>query len=129
MFQTALALGEAVLSKFDMGVRLRKAYKAKDYAQMRAICDQMPVVIQRVDAFIQAYRKQWLAQNKPQGLEVQEIRLGGLCARINDCKERLEAYLAGEVTEIHELNETILPYANWGLQYNLYRGLVTVSEL
>ena len=70
-----------------------------------------------------------MKENKPYSWEVHEIRLGGLYARINDCKERLEAYLAGEATEIPELNENILPYANWGLQYNLYRGLVTVSEL
>lgn len=110
MFQTALALGEAAVSKFDMGVRLRKAYKAKDYAQMRAICDQMPVVIQRVDAFIQAYRKQWLAQNKPQGLEVQEIRLGGLKERLRGCMMRLEDYLAGRVDKIDELEQELLPH-------------------
>ena len=110
MFKTALALSQAAAEKFDMGVRLRQAYKAGDKQQLRAICNQMPVAIQRIDAFIQAYRKQWLTMYKPQGLEVQEIRLGGLKERMRGCMTRLEDYLAGRVDSIDELEQELLPH-------------------
>ena len=110
MFKTALALAQASAEKFDMGVRLRQAYKAGDKQQLRAICNQMPVAIQRIDAFIQAYRKQWLTMYKPQGLEVQEIRLGGLKERLRGCMNRLEEYLKGDVDKIDELEQELLPH-------------------
>ena len=70
------------------------------------------VDIQGVEDFVQAYRKQWLKQCKPQGLEVQEIRLGGLKERLRFCQMRLEDYLAGEVETIDELEQELLPHAN-----------------
>ncbi len=112
MFKAALAFAQAAAEKFDMGVRLRAAYKAGDHAQLRAICYQIPVAIQCVDAFIQAYRKQWLTLYKPQGLEVQEIRLGGLKERLRGCMLRLEAYLKGDLDKIDELEQELLPHAN-----------------
>ena len=75
------------------------------------------------------FRRQWLKEFKPYGFEVHTIRLGGLRARIIECKRRIEEYLSGEKTSIPELEEEILPYANWGLQYNSYRGLVTVAQM
>ena len=71
----------------------------------------------------------WMRDNKPFGWEIQEIRFGGLYSRILDCKERLEEYLDGKVENVPELEEDILPYADWGLQYNLYRGSVSTSTL
>ena len=71
----------------------------------------------------------WMRDNKPYGWEVQEVRFAGLASRLLDCKERIEEYLEGKVENIPELEEEILPYADWGLQYNLYRGLISVSNI
>ena len=70
-----------------------------------------------------------MTEYKPYGWEIQQIRLSGLQGRLLDCRERLIEYIQGKVENIPELEEEILPYADWGLQYNLYRGLVSVSEI
>ena len=54
-------------------------------------------------------RAVWYRENKPHGFEVQEYRLGGLIFRLRSLKKRIEAYLSGEITELPELNEKLLP--------------------
>ena len=131
LFETAYALGRVLMEKYDMGVRLRKAYKTGDKKTMRDIAYQMRIVIQRIDAFLQSYRRQWLTQYKPNGLEVQEIRLGGLKERTRACMTRLEAYLNGNASKIDELEEELLPHAtiypDGRISYLSYDDSVTVA--
>ena len=54
------------------------------------------------------YRKQYTI-NKTYGFEVQDARLGGLKRRLENCRERLLAYANGEIEQIEELEETLLP--------------------
>ena len=49
-------------------------------------------------------------ENKPQGWEIQDARLGGLIRRIKTCRERLQKYLTGRIEKIDELEEEILDY-------------------
>ena len=72
----------------------------------------------RVQAFYEAFRDQWMTENKPYGFEIQDIRLGGLIQRIKHCKQRLEAYVQGEIDEIVELTEKILDPFGGGETYN-----------
>ena len=129
LFENLANLCDVLDVKAELGLRTRKAYQAGDTAALSALVADYEEAARRLKIFHRSFKAQWMKENKPYNWEVHEIRLGGLYSRIGDCKERLEAYLRGEVTEIPELTETILPYANWGLQYNLYRGLVSVSEL
>ena len=55
--------------------------------------------------------KVWLRNNKPQGLEVIDFRLGGMESRIATAKMRVEAILAGEIESIPELEEERKPFA------------------
>jgi hexosaminidase len=41
---------------------------------------------------------------------VHDIRLGGLIGRINTVQMRLSAYINGEITELDELEQEILPF-------------------
>jgi hypothetical protein len=63
-----------------------------------------------VSRFTEAFEYQWNKENKPYGLEVHQYRLGGLVARIKACKKRIYQYLNGEISEIPELLEEILPF-------------------
>ena len=58
-----------------------------------------------VENFYKAYRSCWLHEKKGHGFDVQDIRLGGLKMRYRSCRERLSAYLAGEIAAIEELEE------------------------
>lgn len=54
-------------------------------------------------------------ENKPNGFEVQDIRLGGLVQRMEHCKNRLEKFLCGELVSIPELEEELIePFGNGG---------------
>ena len=111
VFETAYDLNAILELKYDIGIRLRKAYQEKDKAELENCVDGLLKIIGLLEKFIISYRKQWLKENKPHGLEVQEIRLGGLKERWIGCRARLIEYVNGEIDEIPELNETLLPQA------------------
>ncbi len=115
--------------KADLGLRTRAAYQAGDKAGLKALLPVYEEAAKRVEAFRQSYRTAWMKEYKPYGWDIQQIRLSGLSGRLLDGKERLEEYLSGKADRIPELEETILPYADWGLQYNLYRGSISVSSI
>lgn len=111
IFESGYALNEVLELKYDMGIRLRKAYQAQDKTELTKCAEDLQKIIKSLERFIASYRKQWLKENKPNGLEIQEIRLGGLKERLIGCKDRLQAYVKGEIEEIPELNETLLKEA------------------
>ena len=41
--------------------------------------------------------------------------------------ERLRQYLHGDLKEIEELEEELVPTDDWGLQYNLYCDLISFN--
>lgn len=77
----------------------------------------------------------WLTENTDCGLEVQAARIGGLIQRTKDCKERLQQWIDGGITEISQLNDEILdfggerPNTGKGLSvvYNSYKGNYSVN--
>ena len=52
----------------------------------------------------------WHEENRPHGFEVHEHRFGGLAYRLRSLANRLDSFLRGEITDIPELEEKILPY-------------------
>ena len=70
---------------------------------------KIPLLEILLEAFHDALRSQWMAYNKPFGFEVQDIRLGGLKARLQTAKLRLSQYLAGELENLEELEQEDLP--------------------
>ncbi|MCR5031360.1 MAG: beta-N-acetylhexosaminidase [Lachnospiraceae bacterium] len=127
--------------KADLGIRLRQAYQeafqAGDKEALKDLKDHvLPELITRLDAFYQAFRKQWLEEAKPFGFEVQTIRIGGLRQRLVDCIDTLEQYLNGNLQKIEELETKALPvgyYMDGGSytdpEFNRYRLLATTSRL
>ena len=77
---------------------------------MRELAEQVyPEVIRRVEALQQAFTKQWLTECKGQGLEIMDIRFGGLIQRLKTCAQRLLTHLDAGV-RIEELEDEILPF-------------------
>lgn len=111
LFKTAISLNEVLYLKYDVGIRLRSAYRRKDKEGLGLLAETLGEIEKKLGVFIKDYRRQWLKENKPQGLEIQEIRLGGLKERIRGCRERLTDYIGGEIGSIPELEENLLPEA------------------
>jgi hypothetical protein len=78
-----------------------------------------------------ALEKQWLAENKSYGFDVQEVRLAGLIARVESCKRRLLELSDGRITRIEELECEILPFGGnargESVRYQSYRENVTAG--
>lgn len=129
LYENLAALCRVLDIKATLGLRTRNAYKASDKAALKQLILDYEKTIDRLQTFRDTLRAAWMKDNKPYGWDIQEMRLGGLKARLTDCIQRLEEYLGGKVKSIPELEEELLPYATWGSQYNLYRGFVTVSQL
>ncbi len=130
IFRALAKLCRVLEIKADLGVRTRKAYQTRDTRTLAVLAKEDYAVLPgRLKAFYEAFKELWFQENKPFGWEVQEARLGGVILRVTSCKERLKDYLSGKIERIEELEETILPYGEEGLQLNDYRRLVSVSDL
>ncbi len=130
LFDTLSSLCNTLVYKYDMGVRLRKAYKLGDKSIIGQICGELDITISRIGEFYKNFRALWMRENKPFGFEVQDARLGGLIMRLNSCKERLKEYADGKIDKIDELEEKKLPYREKPtLYFNIYRRLISVSDI
>lgn len=107
VFKSAYALNEVLYLKYDLGVRLRSAYQKGEREKLKSCVDDMAKIVKLLDKFISCLREQWHTENKPNGLEIQEIRLGGLKQRIIGCAETVNKYLKGELDKIPELEEVL----------------------
>lgn len=138
IFNTLGKLSQLLAVKCDISVRAREAYKREDrdiLAELARVT--IPEIIEKLDDFIKTFREQWYAENKTFGFSVQEIRLGGLRARLESTALRLEAFAAGKIKRIEELEQPVLSfngktYENGSLPYishMLWRQYVTGGVL
>lgn len=136
LFDTQQALCEVLAEKADLGVRIRAAYGAGDRDALRAAADSCRVVEERLAVFYECFRRQWYLENKGQGFEVQDIRLGGLRQRVAHCRRMLEDLLSGQIERIDELEEALLDvtgngtdYRKEALLFNSWRQTVTANVI
>ena len=136
VFKTLRILCEVLSVKFDIGVRTRSAYTNGDKTALAALIPDYDRLIVLADEFYSAFREQWMRENKPQGFEAHDIRLGGLIYRIRHCKERIEAYIEGSLSSIEELEETLLDFEGNGyeffkrpISYNWLQGIAMTCRM
>ena len=111
LLRTEAALCRLLARKAPLGRQMRAAWQAKDRAALAGLAAGIPEILELAEAFRQAYHTQWLAENKPFGLEAFDIRLGGVCARLRTAADRLESWLDGRCDTIPELDAALLPFA------------------
>ena len=115
VFDTAAKLCEVLALKYELGVRTREAYQAGDKETLRGLAENEYARLPKlINAYGRAYEKQWMADNKPHGFDVQDLRLGGLIRRTESCRRRLLDYVNGRIDVIDELEEKILPLGEEG---------------
>ncbi|MBQ9796348.1 MAG: beta-N-acetylhexosaminidase [Clostridia bacterium] len=127
IFESEAALCDLMSVKYDLGVRTRAAYQAGDKQALAALCDDYALASEKLETFYRAFFKLWHTENKPFGFDVQELRLGGLAMRLRSCRERLLAYVNGEVDVIEELAEVILPFNRLYPSGDEYLGLLGID--
>jgi hypothetical protein len=124
-----LAHGAAVLAclaaKLALAIDLRHAYATRRRADLAKVARQVPAVVGSIDDLLASFRRQWLARNKPQGLEVIQVRLGALKQRYLELAQRLAELSRGTISAIPELEETAgESYRGWN-----WRQLASASSI
>lgn len=111
IFNTLKCLCDVLYVKYEAGLKVRKAYKENDRDKLKELTETYDVLLNKVEIFYRAFEYQWMRENKPQGFDIQDIRLGGLKQRIIHCRDRLSRYINGEIDRIEELDEEVLDAA------------------
>ena len=104
------ALADTLINKADFGLRLKKAYDSRDNASLTSMVTECDIISDKLKALREVHRKAWMEYNKSFGWEVHDIRYGGLIARFDTVKNRISAYLSGEIPTIEELEVTALRF-------------------
>ena len=95
--------------KYDLGVKTRKLYSDGNKEMLKELVKHTyKPLIGRIKRFYKAYKEQWFKENKPFGIEVQDLRTGGLIFRLVECADRLQQYADGKIDSIPELEEFLL---------------------
>ena len=128
IFESAARLADVLAIKFEMGVMVRKAYQSGKRWDLELYAKRdYPEMIRRAESFAKAFEKQWFTENKPQGFDCHDIRLGGMLRRLEYCRKTLNLYLDRKIESIPELEEEILPFGNDGSAINRNDAINTMS--
>ena len=109
IFKTEALLCSVLEIKYELGAKTREAYQSGNKEALATLLGDYTETVRRIKAFYKALAYAWHRDYKPNGFEVQQIRIGGLMQRIEGCRERLNMYIKGEIDKIEELEEEILP--------------------
>ena len=135
LFDTQAKLCDALAVKYELGVKTRAAYETGDKAELERLAEvEYTKAIKLIDTFGRALEKQWLYDNKPNGFDVQDMRIGGLIRRLTSCKRRLLDYAKGNIDKIEELEQSLLPFVpnkpqGESISFNSYLRSSTVNSL
>ncbi|MBO4323097.1 MAG: hypothetical protein J5836_00390, partial [Clostridia bacterium] len=102
--------------KTDLGAKTRIAYANRDVSALKNLVEDYKKAEKYLEDFYRAFKELWYKENKPQGFDIQEVRLGGLSFRLRSCRERLTEYVEGKIEIIPELEEKLLD-ENGGCEY------------
>ena len=110
LFETQYHLARVLALKADLGIRLRRAYKEGNKEELASLLERLKALPGEIEMFYKALRVQWERENRANGFDVQDIRIGALKQRIYVAIAKVRAYLAGETETIPELEETLLDH-------------------
>jgi hypothetical protein len=129
---TFSALTARVLEiKAGIGCVITAFYKAGDKKHLKEIADTIiPELIKRVETLRTYNRTYWMANIKPLGWEVMDLRYGTLLARLDTAAYRIKSWLSGESAVIEELEEKRIPFSSRGFgECNCYGRIATASRI
>ena len=106
-------LASAVGARCDAAMALREGYKNKDDAAIEVAEEKLMAFAGHVEQLHTAAVLVWSRECKGQGMEIIDLRLGGIQARCRALVQRLELYRQGDVDTLTELDEPELPYQGY----------------
>ncbi len=111
MFEVMYHLANVCSVKSELINDIRDSYKAGDKQTLNQIAvSDIPRAVNAVNDLLLAVEKQWRKENLTFGLEVQQIRLGGLKERMIGVSKILLDYVNGVIDKVDELEQDALFY-------------------
>ncbi len=101
----ATQLCRCAAMKLRLRLNLVAAYKTNDRNCLNRLMHDADETASALNDLMESFRRNWMRRNKPQGLEVIQIRLSGNITRFRELKRRIEEYLGGLAETIPELEE------------------------
>lgn len=128
-------LAEVLAMKVGIGQRVWQAYQEQNQPELHQISLEIQQLIPALEKLHHDHRTVWFQWYKPFGWEILQLRYGGLIQRAQQAVWRLNAYLAGEVDALPELEAPRLEFDGpWLLGddtvgRNLFHGIYSASKL
>lgn len=110
VFATLEKLCDILSIKYSLGIETRRVYQLKNKNELKKLIKKYTQLIGKINLFYELFKNQWYTENKTFGFEVQDIRIGGLIKRLENCKSRLTELEKGKINSIAELEEKQLDY-------------------
>lgn len=118
----ALLAAQLIRNKYALLGKLEQAYRSRDHKALAVLAAKdIPAVIADCRRFSATFRTQWLRRNKPFGLDVIQVRMGGQIARWEETAQRLTELAEGTIDCIPELEantdisaDTVVNNGGWG---------------
>jgi hypothetical protein len=106
-FRLASLFLSVTAGKVHMTTRAVSAYTAGNKEALAELAEIIPNLLEHCCEFRKLYKRLWLKERNPFGMEVIDIRLAGVYARIQTFSETIEAYLDGKLNSIPEFEMEI----------------------
>lgn len=110
IFDMYAKLASVLSIKADIGIRSHEIYKSGNRTALCELISDYKKMIARTREFYESMRTRWYTENKPHGFEIQDIRIGGLITRMENCCRTFEDYRDGKIDKIYELEDEIIPF-------------------
>lgn len=127
LFDVQSTLCEFLHYKFDLSRDLRNAYQSNDKDKIKELVVTLQKAIKSLDKFTKAFYNNYLIDNKSYGIEIHNIRMGGLKERLNYCKQVLIDYLNNKINSIDELEEVLISTED--SQQVCYQKIISPSDI
>lgn len=96
--------------KAQLRCELRQSYQKGDKQYLKETAEKtLPALKQDYESLLILHREQWMKTYKAFGFEVLSFRYGGVMQRLEDVALTLKAYLNGEIDQIEQLEQQVLP--------------------
>ncbi len=110
IYRTLELLSKILSKKCEIALKLREAYLLGNKPEVEGLLELAKETLADVKEFHRAVYNQWTTENRIFGYEVLDIRLGALETRIEYAINKLNLWLAGNISVIEELEEERLLY-------------------
>ena len=106
-------LAASISARIDAAIALHQGYARKEIAAMADAAEKLEHFAACAGQLHAATVPVWSSECKGQGMEIIDLRLGGIQARAHALIQRLTLYREGLLDTLTELDEPELPYAGF----------------